>query len=71
MAEKTGCAIVPMAITNSAGIFEDQKPMIRPAKVILEYGKPIYPNALSKEEKKFLGAYTQKVIQEMLDSHKQ
>lgn len=71
MAEKTGCAIVPMAITNSAGIFEDQKPRIRPAKVILEYGKPIYPNALSKEEKKFLGAYTQKVIQEMLDSHKQ
>ena len=71
MAEKTGCAIVPMAITNSAGIFEDQKPRIHPAKVILEYGKPIYPNALSKEEKKFLGAYTQKVIQEMLDSHKQ
>ena len=71
MAEKTGCAIVPMAITNSAGIFEDQKPRIRSAKVILEYGKPIYPNELSKEEKKFLGAYTQKVIREMLDSHKQ
>ena len=26
---------------------------------------------LSKEEKKFLGAYTQQKIQEMLDQHKQ
>ncbi len=70
MAEKTGCAIIPMAITNSAEIFENHFPKIRPAHVILEYGKPIYPNALSKEERKFLGAYTRDAIQEMLDGHK-
>ena len=66
MAEKTNCAIIPMAITNSRAIFEDHFPFIKPAKVILEYGKPIYPKELSKEEQKFLGAHTQKVIREML-----
>ncbi|EET59163.1 Acyltransferase [Marvinbryantia formatexigens DSM 14469] len=69
MAEKTGCAIVPMAITNSGDIFEDHLPKIRPAHVILEYGKPIYPKDLSKEERKFLGSYTQNIIQDMLDKH--
>ena len=59
-----------MAITNSADIFEDHFPKIRPANVILEYGKPIYPKELPKEQKKFLGAYTQQIIQDMLDGHK-
>lgn len=67
MAEKTGCAIIPIAITNSADIFENHFPKIRPTHVTLQYGEPIYPGKLSKEEKKFLGAYTQKVIQDMLD----
>lgn len=70
MAEKTGCPIIPMAITNSAEIFENHIPFIRPCHVILEYGKPIIPGELSKEEKKFLGAYTQQKIQEMLDKNK-
>lgn len=71
MAEKTGCPIIPMAITGSADIFENQFPRIRPARVILEYGKPIYIKDLSKEDKKFLGAYTRNVIQEMLEGHKE
>ena len=69
MAEKTGCPVIPMAITNSADIFENHFPKIKPANVILEYGKPINIKELSKEEKKFLGAYSQKVIQSMLDKH--
>ncbi|MCI8996491.1 MAG: 1-acyl-sn-glycerol-3-phosphate acyltransferase [Lachnospiraceae bacterium] len=69
MAEKTGCPIIPMAITNSAEIFENHLPFIRPCRVILEYGEPIYPKELSKEERKFLGAYTQQKIQEMLDKN--
>ena len=65
MAEKTGCAIIPMAICHSDDIFENHMPWIRPANVILEYGKPIYPKELSKEDRKFLGAYTRDVITEM------
>lgn len=66
MAEKTGYPIIPIAITNSAEIFENHFPKIKPAKVILEYGAPIYPKELSKEERKFMGAYTQNIISEML-----
>lgn len=69
MAEKTGCAIIPMAITNSDEIYENHRPKIKPVHVILEYGKPIYAKELSKEEKKFLGAYTQDKIQKMLEQH--
>ena len=69
MAAKTGCPIIPMAITNSAQIFENHMPFVRPCKVIVEYGAPVYPKELSKEDQKFLGAYTQKKIQEMLDQH--
>ncbi len=70
MAEKTGCPIIPMAITNSAEMFENHIPFIRRCHVILEYGKPILPAELSREERKFLGAYTQKKIQEMLDKNR-
>ena len=70
IAEKTNCPIIPMAITNSAEIFENHIPFVRRCHVILEYGKPILPGELSKEDKKFLGAYTQQKIQEMLDKNK-
>ena len=70
MAEKTGCPIIPMAITNSAEIFENHIPFIRRCHVILEYGTPIMPDELTREEKKRLGAYTQQKIQEMLDKNK-
>lgn len=70
IAEKTGCPIIPMAITNSAEIFENHIPFVRPCHVILEYGTPILPKELTKDEKKFLGSYTQNRIQEMLDKNK-
>ena len=66
IATKAGCPIVPIAIHNSAGIFEAQFPKMRPAKVMVEYGEPIYPDKLDKEEKRHIGAYTQNVILEML-----
>lgn len=69
MAAKTGCPIIPMAISNSAQIFENHMPFVRPCKVIVEYGAPVYPKELSKEDQKFLGTYTQKKIQGMLDQH--
>lgn len=55
-----------MAITNSADVLEAHMPRVKKTHVILEYGKPIYPNELEKETKKKLGAYCQKMIAEML-----
>ena len=69
MAQKTGCPIIPMAITNSAEIFENHLPRVKPCRVSVEYGAPIDPKERSREEQKFLGSYTQKKIQAMLDEH--
>ncbi|MDY3919308.1 MAG: lysophospholipid acyltransferase family protein [Candidatus Limivivens sp.] len=66
MAEKTGCPIITMSMNNTAEIFESHFPWVHSCHVILEYGKPIYPKELSREERKFLGAYCQKQIQETL-----
>lgn len=71
IAEKTGCKIVPMAMTGSADIFEKHVPFIRKTKVILEYGTPIDVASLSKEEKKKLGSYCQSQITRMLEKHQQ
>lgn len=66
IAEKSGCPIIPMAITNSADVLEAHMPRVKKTHVILEYGKPIYPDELDKETKKKLGAYCQNMIAEML-----
>ena len=70
IAEKSGCPIIPMAITNSADVLEAHMPRVKKAHVIVEYGKPIYPNELDKEQKKKIGAYCQDVIAEMLEKNK-
>lgn len=69
MAEKTGCLVIPVALSNTAEIFENHAPWIRSCKVVIEYGTPIDPKTLSREEKKHLGAYCRDRIQEMLDKN--
>ncbi|MGN0142769.1 MAG: lysophospholipid acyltransferase family protein [Roseburia sp.] len=71
MAEKTGCAIIPMAISNSAEILENHFPRVKKTHVVLEYGKPIYPNELDKETRKKVGAYCQGIIEEMLKKNQE
>lgn len=68
MAEKADCPIVPVAMTGTAAIFENQLPRIKRGTVTIEFGTPIRISELSREDKKFLGAYTQKKIQAMLDA---
>ncbi|MBD5460494.1 MAG: 1-acyl-sn-glycerol-3-phosphate acyltransferase [Lachnospiraceae bacterium] len=64
IAEKADIPVIPMTINNSAAVFEEHFPKIRRAKVVIEYGKPIYIRDLPKEEKKFVGAKVQKIIEE-------
>ena len=70
IAEKTGCPIIPISITNSAEILEAHLPRVKKAHVIVEYGEPIYPNDLSKEDKKKIGAYCQNIIATTLEKNK-
>lgn len=66
MAEKTGCPIIPMSLNHTADIFEAHIPFIRRTHVILEYGAPIFPKELSREDKKFLGARCRELICETI-----
>ena len=69
LAEKSGCRIVPVAIINSDAVFERQFPRVRSANVTVIYGEPIDTKALSKEEKKTLGAMVQGRIVGMVREH--
>lgn len=66
IATKTGCPIIPVCITGSSAVFEDHIPFIKPAHVTIEYGAPIDPKALSKEDQKFIGKYVQNLMLETL-----
>ena len=66
-AQKTGCPIIPVALTNTDDVFENHFPFIRKTDVTIMFGEPIYIDKLDKEDKKFVGAYSQKIIQENLD----
>ena len=70
IAEKSGCPVIPVAITGTADIFETHIPRITPGKVTIEFGEPIILKELPPEERKFAGAYTRKRIMEMLEKEK-
>ena len=71
IAEKAGVPIVPMTIVNSAAVFEDHFPKIKKATVVIEYGKPIYCNDMSKEEKKALCGTVKNIIEETYFANKE
>lgn len=71
IAEKSGCAVVPVAITGTADIFEKHLPFVRSGRVTIEYGEPFYIKELPAEERKHAGAYTRERIIEMLKQERQ
>ena len=67
IATKSGCPIVPVAMTHMDDIFENHFPIVKATKVTIRFGTPIYTDQLSKEELKFLGSKTRDNIQSMID----
>lgn len=66
MAEKSGCPVIPVAISGTAEVFENHLPRICRANVVIEFGTPFYTRDLEPETKKRVGAYTRDIIVEML-----
>lgn len=71
IAEKSGCPVVPVALTGTAEIFEKHLPFIRSSQVTIEFGEPFYTKELPPEKRKFAGAYTQEQILMMLHKEKE
>lgn len=64
-AEKTGCKIIPLVQNNTRACLENNKHGVKRARTILEFGEPIDIKLLSKEDRKFLGAYVKARIEEI------
>ena len=71
IATRAKSPIIPVAISNSANIWEDNFPKMSPTHVVIEYGKPIIPSELDRDTQRHLGAYTQNIIKEMLIKNKE
>ena len=71
IATRAKSPIIPIAISNSANIWEANFPKMTPAHVVIEYGKPIIPSELDRDTQRHLGAYTQNIIKEMLIKNKE
>ncbi len=70
LAEKSGCKIVPMVQNNTGAVFEDQFPRIKSTHTVIEFGKPIDLNELSKEERKNIAQYTHDILSEIYEKNK-
>ncbi len=69
MAVKTGCPIVPVAVSGADDLFENSTWGITKSVTVIEYGDPIYLDQLTPEEKKHIGAYVQGKVAKMLEGH--
>ncbi len=67
IATKTGCPIVPIAISNSAGVFEAQFPKVVAAPVVVEILDPVIPGDFDNKEQKHLGKLCHDRIEEARD----
>lgn len=70
MAVKAKCPIIPICINNSSAIWEEHLPFIKKTHVIIEFGKPIFPEELSGDDRKFIGAYVRDQIQSVYHKNK-
>ena len=71
IAEKSGCPVIPVAITGTREVYENPFPKIVPGKVTIEFGEPIYIQELPPDYKKRAGAYTRDRIAELLDKERE
>lgn len=71
MAEKSKCAIVPVAISGSDLLLESApKKHIRGHKVVIEFAEPFYPASLPPKERKAMYARLPEIITSMRSKHK-
>ena len=70
IAEKSGCPVVPVAISNTHEILEAHFPRIRATHIVIEYCDPIFTRELPKDEKRALAQKVKGIIQKKLTEHK-
>lgn len=69
IAVKSGCPIVPIAISNTADVFENHFPKVKAAPVVVEILDPVMPQDYDKTEQKHLGKLCRDRIEEIRDKN--
>lgn len=67
VAERTGCPIIPVAITGTDDMYEKHTPWVRSAKIRIRFGTPIPTDGIDRDAKRALAENTQAAIQQMLN----
>lgn len=71
IAEKSGCPIIPVAISNADALLELHFPWVKKARVAISYGEPIETANMTKEDKKQICPKTVAVIERMLEEDRE
>lgn len=69
IATKVGAPIIPVGITGTSKLFENQFPKIRPAHVTVTFGTPIYTEGLSRSELKEVPALAHQQVADLLGQY--
>ena len=69
IAVKSGCPIVPIAISNSAAVFEKHFPRVVASPVVIEILDPVIPSDYDAKQQKHLGKLCRERIEETRDKN--
>lgn len=65
-AQRTGCPIIPVAISNSDQALEKHFPKIKATHLVVRFGEPVLYKDLPEEAKKNIGDHFSAIISDML-----
>lgn len=71
IAERSGCPVIPVAITNADDVFENHMPIVKGQHIIIEFGRPVNISELPQEERRHVGVYVQGIVADMLRKNRQ
>lgn len=66
IAQKAGCPVIPVAITDTEKIFENHIPFVRPGKVTISFGEPIDMAALDRNQRRQVPALVKETVADMI-----
>lgn len=64
IAQRAEVPIIPVTIVGTAAVFGDDLPRIHKRPVTIEFGTPIYPASLTRDEQRHIGETVREIIQE-------
>lgn len=67
IAERTGCPVIPVAITHTDECFENHFPKVEPHEITIEFGKPIYTEEMTRDEFRNVPEMAYKQVCEMYE----